>query len=54
MNSIYEQLKIDRTVPIPLYYQIKTFMINHIEDLHIFRNNFMVKEDANVYAQIPF
>lgn len=29
-------------------------MINHIEDLHIFRNNFMVKEDANVYAQIPF
>lgn len=32
MNSIYEQLKIDRTVPIPLYYQIKTFMIKHIED----------------------
>ena len=29
-------------------------MINHIEDLHIFRNYFMVKEDANVYAQIPF
>ena len=29
-------------------------MINHIEDLHIFRNNFMVKEDTNVYAQIPF
>ena len=32
MNSIYKQLKIDRTVPIPLYYQIKTFMIKHIED----------------------
>ena len=29
-------------------------LINHIEDLHIFRKNFMVKEDANVYAQIPF
>lgn len=30
MNSIYEQLKIDRTVPIPLYYQIKTFMIGYV------------------------
>ena len=27
-----KQLKIDRTVPIPLYYQIKLLMIKHIED----------------------
>lgn len=29
-------------------------LINHIEDFHKFRNSFMVKEDASVYAQMPF
>ncbi|MCI8466231.1 MAG: GntR family transcriptional regulator [Lachnospiraceae bacterium] len=31
MNPIYSRLTLNRTVPIPLYYQIKTFFIEHIQ-----------------------
>ena len=32
MNPIYEKLKLDRSIPVPLYYQIKTFICSHIQD----------------------
>ena len=31
MNKIYESMKLDRTIPIPLYYQLKQYMIQSIE-----------------------
>ena len=30
MNSIYEQVHLDRNIPVPLYYQLKKFMMEHI------------------------
>lgn len=31
MNSVYSRLKLDRNIPVPLYYQLKQFMIKNIE-----------------------
>ncbi|MBQ9941833.1 MAG: GntR family transcriptional regulator [Christensenellaceae bacterium] len=31
MNTIYKSLKLDRNIPVPLYYQLKQFMIDQIE-----------------------
>lgn len=31
MNTIYYKLKLDREIPVPLYYQLKQFMIEQIE-----------------------
>ncbi|MBC5646940.1 GntR family transcriptional regulator [Christensenella tenuis] len=32
MNSVYYQLELDRNIPVPLYYQLKQFMIENIEN----------------------
>lgn len=32
MNKIYEDMKLDRTIPIPLYYQLKQYMMQHIDN----------------------
>ena len=32
MNPVYYQLKLDRDIPVPLYYQLKQFMITNIEN----------------------
>lgn len=32
MNPIYETLTLDRTIPVPLYYQLKQFMIDNIKN----------------------
>lgn len=32
MNSIYEQVHLDRNIPVPLYYQLKKFMLEHIDN----------------------
>ncbi len=32
MNSVYYQLKLDRNIPVPLYYQLKQFMVKNIEN----------------------
>ena len=31
MNRVYYKLKMDRNIPVPLYYQLKQFMISQIE-----------------------
>lgn len=41
MNSIYHTLKLDRNIPIPLYYQLKQFMMDNI-------NNNTLKEGESV------
>lgn len=32
MNPIYQTLKLDRAIPVPLYYQLKQFMIDNIKN----------------------
>lgn len=32
MNPIYNDLKLDRSIPVPLYYQLKQFMIDNIKN----------------------
>ena len=31
MDAIYYQCKLDRKIPVPLYYQLKKFMVDQIE-----------------------
>lgn len=32
MNSIYQKMTLDRNIPVPLYYQLKQYMIDHIQN----------------------
>lgn len=49
MNSIYEQLNIDIIAPIPLYYQIKIFMIKHIEDNRLKEGELISLEELCIF-----
>lgn len=51
MNPIFNELKIDRDIPIPIYYQVKLFMIEHIKTGN-FKDGELVPPEEELCAQI--
>ena len=48
MNSIYEQVHLDRNIPVPLYYQLKKFMLEHIDNGDLKEGDPVPSEEENV------
>ena len=50
MNPVYYQLKLDRDIPVPLYYQLKQFMITNIENGKLKEGDAVPTEEADADA----